>query len=321
MKLVILGHSIVSDWNHGNAHFLRGLARALHGLGHQVVFYEEEDNWSISNLVRDHGREPIHEFSSRFPFIEHRAYRMPGPDRIEAWLEAVVDGADACLVHEWNHPELVRAAGRLGGRNPGPAMLYHDTHHRAYTEPGTVRSLGLERYDAVLAFGPGLAEHYRQAYGLDNVVVFHEGADVDLFRPLERPKTADVVFIGNWGDEDRRRETVDFFLEPARALPQRRFALYGVRYPADLLKGLAATYGVEHRGWMPNYRAPEAYAESTLTLHVIRRQYAERLHGTPTIRLFEALACGICLVSTPWPDTDHLFEAGSDYALAASRQE
>jgi spore maturation protein CgeB len=58
-----------------------------------------------------------------------------------------------------------------------------------------------------------------------------------------------------------------------------------------------------------------------VVLHVPRRQYVDLLPGTPTIRMFEALACGACLISLPWDDTDHVFEAGADYAVAHSPQE
>jgi spore maturation protein CgeB len=52
-------------------------------------------------------------------------------------------------------------------------------------------------------------------------------------------------------------------------------------------------------------------------VHVPRRPYVEALPGIPTIRPFEALACGIPLVCAPWDDAEHLFTPGSDYLVAA----
>ena len=79
---------------------------------------------------------------------------------------------------------------------------------------------------------------------------------------------------------------------------------------------MLARYGAHYRGWLPNYRAPEVFAAHLLTIHVPRRFYADQLPGIPTIRVFEALACGIPLVSAPWEDAEHLFTPGKDYLVA-----
>src|SRR5205807_7743588 len=73
--------------------------------------------------------------------------------------------------------------------------------------------------------------------------------------------------------------------------------------------------GIEYRGYLPNLFSPEAYAESAVTLHVPRQQYANGLSGIPTIRVFEALACGIPLVCSPWADAENLFHPGKDYLV------
>ena len=74
--------------------------------------------------------------------------------------------------------------------------------------------------------------------------------------------------------------------------------------------------GIDYRGWLPNHRVPQAFAQARAVLHIPRRQYVRVLHGTPTIRVFEVLACAAPLVSTPWRDTDGLFRAGADYVVA-----
>ncbi len=99
-------------------------------------------------------------------------------------------------------------------------------------------------------------------------------------------------------------------------MTERRFALYGVRYPPDTLRMLQERCGIDYRGWLPNHRVPQALAQARAVLHIPRRQYVRVLHGTPTIRVFEVLACAAPLVSTSWPDTDGLFRAGADYLVA-----
>lgn len=316
LRVALFCHSIVSDWNHGNAHFLRGLVRGLDRLGHKVVCLEESGNWSLSNLIKDHGPRPVQEFQRRFAFIDSRNYVLNGRTHLYEWLTDTLSQVDACLVHEWNPTDLIRAIGEVASKL-GVVSLFHDTHHRALTEPARIRQLGLDRYSAVLAYGPAIAEIYRSAVSGPEVIVFHEGADVELFRPLSRDKCCDVVFVGNWGDEDRSHTTWKYLIEPGRAASGLSFAVYGVRYPQEVRDALQRC-GISWRGWLPNYLAPEAYASSKITLHIPRKEYVEALRGTPTIRVFEALACGTPMVSAEWTDDSGLFEEGSDYVAVHS---
>jgi spore maturation protein CgeB len=307
VKVVMFVHSLVSDWNHGNAHFLRGLVRALQRRGCDVDVWEPEDGWSRTNLVREHGTEPLDELTALFPELSSRTYGR-GLD-----VAAAVDGADLVLVHEWNEPWLVAAVGATGVRS-----LFHDTHHRAVTAPDEMRRYDLSGYAGVLAFGAAIADVYRERDWHDHVWVWHEAADVELFRPLPREKTGDLVWIGNWGDGERTRELETFLLGPARRL-ELAGTIHGVRYPRE---GIAAVErsGLAYRGWLPNHGVPEAFARHRLTMHVPRRPYVEALPGVPTIRVFEALACGIPLVSAPWDDCERLFRVG-DFLMAYTGEE
>ena len=136
------------------------------------------------------------------------------------------------------------------------------------------------------------------------------------------PKTeieGDVVWIGNWGDEERTAELHEFLLGPVQELGLKA-RVYGVRYPEHARKALADA-GIEYSGWLPNYRAPKVFARYRATVHVPRRPYVEALPGIPTIRPFEALACGIPLVCAPWDDAEHLFTPGQDYLVAQNGAE
>jgi spore maturation protein CgeB len=87
-------------------------------------------------------------------------------------------------------------------------------------------------------------------------------------------------------------------------------------YPAHALAALKEA-GVAYGGWLPNHRVPAVFARHRVTVHVPRRPYVRALPGIPTIRPFEALACGIPLVCSPWDDVEGLFTAGRDYLVAA----
>jgi spore maturation protein CgeB len=302
MRLVFFVHSLLSDWNHGNAHFLRGVVRELGRGGHDVRVYEPARGWSRTRLAAEHGERALEEAAACFPELSSNLYTR----RLD--VEEALDGADAVLVHEWNEPWLVAAVGAAGV----PA-LFHDTHHRAVTRPEEMSRYNLSGYAGVLAFGAALAEVYRAHGWHDDVWVWHEAADVELFRPLDRPKQAELVWIGNWGDGERTRELQEYLFAPARALGLTG-TIHGVRYPEQGVHAVEAS-GLGYRGWLPNHRAPEAFARHRVTVHVPRRPYVEALPGVPTIRVFEALACGIPLVSAPWDDAEQLF--GDDDFLRA----
>jgi spore maturation protein CgeB len=314
VKIVYFTHSLASCWNHGNAHFLRGVLRQLIGRGHDVRVYEPEDAWSLRNLLADHGEVGLAAYRTAYPELASTAYG-PAFDLAEA-----LDGADLVIVHEWNDPAVVQAVGRLRARGGRFTLLFHDTHHRAVSDPEAIRTFDLAGYDGVLAFGEALAEVYRRWGWGRRAFVWHEAADVSLFHPPAQEGLREgLVWIGNWGDGERTAELENYLLAPAKAagLP---LDVHGVRYPREALR-LLNRYGVRYCGWLPNTRAPQVFAAHLATVHVPRRFYVKALPGIPTIRVFEALACGIPLLSAPWLDAEGLFRTGQDYLVARDRVE
>jgi spore maturation protein CgeB len=313
MKVAFFTHSLVSCWNHGNAHFLRGVVTELQARGHDVVVQEPRSSWSKTNLVHDHGEAPLADFRDAFPTLRTHLYDFESVDP-----EELLDGVDLAIVHEWTEPWLVRALGRVRVQSPRLRLLFHDTHHRMATAPEEMERYDLSAYDGVLAYGEVIAELYRDQ-GHD-AWTWHEAADTRVFAPLPAiEKRGDLVWVGNWGDGERTAELHEFLLRPARKL-RLRGSVFGVRYPAEAARAVAKS-GLTYRGWVANHRVPEIFAEHRMTVHVPRRPYRERLRGIPTIRPFEALACGIPLVTAPWDDVEGLFTPGSDFLVARDGKE
>jgi spore maturation protein CgeB len=313
MRFLFYTHSLVSDWNHGNAHFLRGVMRDLRARGHEVLALEPEDAWSRQNLLADQGEEAVQAFHRTFPTLASRQYR-PDYDH-----EAAIEAADVVVVHEWSDPALVARVGAARKRGGRFTLLFHDTHHRAVSAAGEIGAMDLSGYDGVLAFGEALRERYLKIGWGRQVWTWHEAADDAIFRPLPgEPEDGDLIWIGNWGDDERTAELHEFLIDPCRDLGLRA-SIRGVRYPDEALRTLSDA-GLRYGGWIPNAEAPRAFARHRVTIHVPRRPYVEHLPGIPTIRPFEALACGIPLISAPWDDVEGLFRPG-DFQWARSGEE
>jgi spore maturation protein CgeB len=310
MRIAMFVHSILSDWNHGEAHFLRGVATELVMRGHRVRTFESREAWSVTNMLRESGAESLAQVRATYPHLAPVRY-----DKETLDLDEALDKIDLAIVHEWSPHEVVRKIGEHRAKGARYRLLFHDTHHRAVTDPKAMSAYALERFDGVLALGEALRQAYeRRGWGA-RAWTWHEAADTRVFGPRpEVERAGDLVWVGNWGDEERARELEEFLLGPARALALSA-RVYGVRYPARARAALRKA-SVEYGGWLPNFKMPDVFARYRVTVHVPRRSYALALPGIPTIRPFEALACGIPLVSAPWDDVEGLFTPGHDFLVA-----
>lgn len=314
MKFMFYTHSLMSDWNHGNAHFLRGIMRDLIRRGHDAVALEPVNSWSRVNLLQDQGDAPLADFAAIFPELRSFSYDT-GFDH-----EAALAEADVVVVHEWTDPAVIAELGCIRARGGAFTLLFHDTHHRAVSAQADIAAMMLQDYDGILAFGETLRQRYLASGWGRTVFTWHEAADDSLFKPMrDVEKTGDLIWVGNWGDDERSAEIVEFLVEPAKEL-KLTTRVHGVRYPDHAVDALSNA-GISFGGWIANAKVPAAFARYSATVHIPRRPYVEHLPGIPTIRPFEAMACGIPLISAPWDDAEHLFRRGEDYLTASDGNE
>jgi len=316
MRVVLFYHSLLSDWNHGNAHFLRGIVTDLLARCHQVAVYEPSDGWSRQNLLAQHGAQPERDFQSLFPHLRSTFYDVDTlADNQSGQLDRILQGADLVIVHEWNDARLIQALGKNRRSHQHYRLLFHDTHHRSLSDSQSIAGYDLSAYDGVLAFGQTVRERYLAERWAKQVWVWHEAADTTVFKPYPQlQREDDLVWIGNWGDGERTEQLHEFLIGPAKAL-HLRANIYGVRYPDEALAALQDA-GMRYHGWLPNYEAPRVFARHRFTVHVPRQYYVQMLPGIPTIRVFEALACAIPLICAPWHDIEGLFTPAEDYLVA-----
>jgi spore maturation protein CgeB len=319
MRIVFLGLSITSSWGNGHATNYRALVRELSARGHEVLFLERDVPWYASQ--RDlpsppWGRTSL--YGSVAELAERHAEDVAAADLlvIGSYLP------DGVAVAEW-------ALGIAGGVT---AFYDIDTPvtlgklRRGDHEYLTPELVG--RFDLYLSFtgGPTL-ELLEAELGARRAVAFHCLVDPDAYRPVEAPPRWDLGYLGTYSD-DRQPQLERLLLQPAadtlvRLTPpgwgqsnERRlfkFAVAGPRYPAAI-------------EWPPNVERiehvapgehPAFYASQRFTLNVTREEM--RAAGwSPSVRLFEAAACGVPVISDPWNGLNSFFVPGEEILVADS---
>lgn len=283
-------------------------------MGHEVTVFEPKNGWSLTSLMNDYGRKAVDDFRAYFPHLHPNFY---DPEDFD--LNVMLSDADLVLVHEWNDPALVKAIGQ-SRLIEDFILLFHDTHHRAISAKNEMDLYDLSHYDGVLVFGNSLKKVYQQEGYHKNVYTWHEAADTDTYHPMVRDEVlGDVVWIGNWGDNERTEEIHEYLINPIKTL-NLKAKFYGVRYPDHAIEALEEA-GIEYGGWLPTCKVPETFSKYKATIHVPRSFYKQQLPGIPTIRPYEAMACKIPLLSAPWDDTEGLFSVGKDFLMAQNGAE
>jgi spore maturation protein CgeB len=314
MRFVLFYQSLVSDWNHPTAHMLRGIATELVALGHSVQIFEPDDGWSLHNLREQAGEGVIKAFHATYPQLRSHFYDLATLD-----LDAVLADADVVIAHEWNDPVLLRRLGEHRARASTYKLLFHDAPHRSLQgapAPLLMRARVLTHYDGVLAASDALRRLYETHAWAMNVWTWREAVDARVFRPwpCDPIPSLEVIWIGAWGSPERASELDEFLIEPIRALGLRaRF--YGARYPKEALSTLRAT-GIDYGGWIADFSIPAALAAGRFSINVPRRMQPYGLPHTPAIRVLQALACAIPVVSAPWDECDRMLSPGTDLLMA-----
>lgn len=242
-------------------------------------------------------------------------------------LTAALANVDLVVVPAGHDPDLVARVGRHHTRAHEYALLLHDAGHRSISDPASLAALDLRHYDGVLAGGPTVAHLYVERGWTRDAWAWPTSVDVRVFYPrrppdhpgrvvdAQPPQGGDVVWIGRVGsDATRRGAFEEFFITPVKRLGVRA-AAYGPEYPPSTLDALAAA-DIEYRGWIPHELKPEVFAQFKATVYLPPGPYVGALQGIPTAPLFEAMACGIPLVSSRWHDVTGVFGGHTHFLVA-----
>lgn len=301
MRLVVLGLSLSSSWGNGHATTFRALLKAFAARGHDILFLERDVPWYAAN--RD-------ETDPAYCRLEY--YRdLAGLERWRGEIEA----ADAAIVGSYV-PDGV-AVGRFVQNHARGVTAFYDIDTPvtlAKLERGDFEYLSpriVPGYDVYLSFtgGPTL-RHIERHYRSPAARALYCSVDPDAYPPLDIEKRWDLSYLGTYSP-DRQPTLERLLLAPARALPGRRFVVAGPQYPADI-DWPANVERIEH---LPPAGHPAFYAASRYTLNVTRADMIAA-GWSPSVRLFEAAACGVPVISDRWPGLEELFVPGREIVLA-----
>jgi spore maturation protein CgeB len=305
LRIVVLGLSLSSSWGNGHATTWRALLRAFAARGHDVLFLERDTPWYAAQ--RDLP-EP--------GFCRLALYRDLG--ELSRWQEEIA-AAHAVILGSFV-PEGV-AVGRFVQQVARGATAFYDIDtpvtlaklargDHEYLSPEMIRG-----FDLYLSFTGGpMLDRLMRRYGAPEARVLYCSVDNAAYRPLQVPHRWDLSYLGTYSP-DRQPTLERLLLEPARQAPELRFAVAGPQYPGDITWPPNVEY-LEH---VPPADHAAFYAASRFTLNVTR---VDMIHAgwSPSVRLFEAAACGTPVISDAWDGLDTLFVPGKEILLAKEPQ-
>lgn len=305
-QLVFIGLSITSSWGNGHATTYRGLIKALARRGHEVTFLERDVPWYASN--RDLPDPPY-----------CRTILYSDLADLEAKGGSAVAGADAVVVGSYV-PEGV-AVGRWAlWRAAGPVAFYDiDTPvtlaklaagDEEYLDAALVRE-----YSLYLSFTGGPTLERLEDMGSPRAAPLYCSVDPEVHQPVAVPRQWRLGYLGTYSPD--RQPTVEALLvEPARRLTDDAFVVAGPQYPAsiDWPPNVAR---IEH---LPPTQHAAFYCAQDFTLNVTRADMRAAGHA-PSVRLFEAAACGVPILSDTWPGLETILAPGSEILIAHDTEE
>ena len=303
MKLVVLGLSLSSSWGNGHATTYRSLLKAFAARGHDILFLERDVPW-YAGAARD-----LHDPDyCRLVFYDDLAGLSDHAGAIAA--------ADAVIVGSYV-PDGIAVGALVHATAQGVSAFYDiDT-------PVTLAALDGDRcpylgvaqipnYDVYLSFTGGpVLDRIRDAFGAPRAVPLYCCADPTLYRPRQDRKRWDLSYLGTYSD-DRQPMLDRLLLEPARRAPHLHFVVAGPQYPSSIVWP-ANVERLEHVG--PRDHA-EFYGSSRFTLNVTRADMV-RAGYSPSVRLFEAAACGTPVISDVWEGIETIFTPDESIVLAS----
>ena len=310
MKIVIFGLSITSAWGNGHATTFRALCEALHARGHRITFFEKNLGWYASNRDLPHPHYCDLIIYENWSEVRSRARRELTDCDVAMVGSYFPDGYAAIdLVSESNAP--VRAFYDID--TPITVAQLREKGRTEY-----LRADQIPRFDVYFSFtgGPMLRE-LETRFSAARPTPLYCSFDPKHYRrfSVNQRFACDLSYMGTYA-ADRQPKIEEFLLKPAQQLSDLKFIVAGPQYPKDI-RWPENVRRIKHLN--PRWHA-RFYSSSRLTLNVTRRDMVVAGYS-PSVRLFEAAACGATIISDNWPGLDNFFRAGVEILLPTNAQD
>jgi spore maturation protein CgeB len=300
--IVILGLSITSSWGNGHATTWRSLVKGLSARGRRVLFLEREQPWYAGN--RD---------LADFPYCDVRLYSSLQDLREQ--FSTSVGEAGAVIVGSYVPDGIDVSAWVL--QTAGGVCAFYDIDTPvtlAALERGDCAYLtaGLVPEFAVyMSFTAGpVLQQLQTRFGARRAVPLYCSVDVDEYRPLAQPIDVDLGYMGTYS-ADRQPKLRALLLDPARELTKQRFVVAGAQYPREIVW----PGNVRHVEHLPPAEHRQFYGTQRFTLNLTRADMVATGYS-PSVRLFEAAACGVPIISDEWPGLTEMFQVDDEILVA-----
>jgi spore maturation protein CgeB len=307
LNIVILGLSITSSWGNGHATTYRGLVRELCAQGHRVLFLERDQPWYADN--RDLPKPPF-----------GRTALYSTVQQLKDRFASAIRNADLVIVG--SYVQEGKIIGDWVTRIAHGVTAFYDIDTpvtMARLREGELDYLSadlIERYQMYLSFTGGPLLHFiEKHYGSPMARPLYCSVDPELYYPEQRPIKWDVGYMGTYS-EDRQPALDELMLEAARRCPHCRFVVAGPQYPRDIRWPV----NVKRFTHLPPAKHRAFYNSQKFTLNVTRADMVEAGYS-PSVRLFEAAACGIPIITDYWEGLEEFFEPGSEILVARCCEE
>lgn len=307
LDVVVLGLSITSSWGNGHATTYRALVRALTDRGHRVLFLERDVPWYAANRdlpAPPYGRTALYASTAELREVHGPALREADLVVVGSYVPEGIGALRVAL-------ELARGAVAFYDIDTPVTLARLRRGDCEYLDAALVPAL-----DLYLSFtgGPTL-DRIERELGAPLARPLYCSADPEVHRPSDVPTRWDLGYVGTYS-ADRQPALDRLLVEPARRLPAGRFAVAGPQYPREL----SWPGNVERVDHLPPGAHAAFYAAQRFTVNVTRADMV-RAGWSPSVRLFEAAACGTPVVSDPWTGVEAFFEPGRELLVARSAAE